>query len=119
VAMSPYTKAVRKWANAARFATASRDAAIRAMKAEGSSYREIAEAAGLSHGAIQKIVARGNGSTTTATAIRADARRAVDEAMANGTLPAETPTEVLAHIARAIRPVVQAQSIEAGNGARS
>ena len=47
------------WADKARAATARRDELIRQMRDEGASWRTIASAAGLSHMAIKKIVARG------------------------------------------------------------
>lgn len=46
-------------ARKAREATARRDELIRQMRAEGASWRTIAAAAGLSHMAISKIVAKG------------------------------------------------------------
>lgn len=49
---------VQSWAWKAQRATAERDAAIRAMRDEGASLRTIAEAAGLTHTAIAKILAR-------------------------------------------------------------
>jgi len=51
-------KEVASWARKAREATARRDAEIRRMRAEGASLRAIAEAAGLTHTAIAKIIAR-------------------------------------------------------------
>lgn len=50
---------VARWAKKAREATVQRDEAIRVMRAGGSSLRSIGEAAGLSHSAIVKILARG------------------------------------------------------------
>lgn len=52
-------KDVAAWANKARAATLRRDEAIRQMRAEGASWRTIAAAAGLSHMAVSKIVAKG------------------------------------------------------------
>lgn len=49
---------VESWAWKARRATAERDAAIRQMRDEGASLRTIAEAAGLTHTAIAKILAK-------------------------------------------------------------
>lgn len=46
------------WARKAREATARRDTLIRDMRSEGASLRAIAEAAGLTHTAVAKIVAR-------------------------------------------------------------
>lgn len=51
-------KEVASWARKAREATARRDKAIRAMRAEGASLRAIADAASLSHTAVAKILAR-------------------------------------------------------------
>lgn len=51
-------KEVASWAKKAREATAKRDAAIRQMRDEGSSLRSIAEAAGLTHTAVAKILKR-------------------------------------------------------------
>lgn len=48
-----------KWADIARKATVKRDIAIRMMHTQGASFRTIARAAGLSVGAIQKIVRKG------------------------------------------------------------
>lgn len=47
---------VRRWSQKAREATVRRNEAIRAMRAAGRPLMEIAEAAGLSHTAIAKIV---------------------------------------------------------------
>lgn len=47
-------------ARKAREATARRDALIRQMRAEGASLREIAQAAGLTHTGIARILARQN-----------------------------------------------------------
>lgn len=55
--MTPTAK-VRLWADKARLATIERDAAIAAMHAEGATLRAIGDAAGLSHTAVAKIVAR-------------------------------------------------------------
>jgi len=49
---------VTRWANAAEDAIARRDEAIVSMRADGASLREIAEAAGLSHGGVAKIIRR-------------------------------------------------------------
>lgn len=46
------------WADKARAATTNRDEAIRRARDEGASLRVIAEAAGLTHTAIAKILAR-------------------------------------------------------------
>lgn len=51
-------KELAAWARKAREATEHRDQLIRQMRAEGSPLRTIAEAAGLSHTAIAKIVGR-------------------------------------------------------------
>lgn len=51
-------KEVSSWAKRAREATLQRDAAIRRMREDGSTLRSIAQAAGLSHTAIVKILAR-------------------------------------------------------------
>lgn len=51
-------KEVASWARKAREATGRRDEEIRRMRAEGSTLRAIAEAAGLTHTAIAKIVNR-------------------------------------------------------------
>lgn len=51
-------KEVASWAKRAREATLRRDEAIRQMRDEGSTLRSIAEAAGLTHTAIAKILAR-------------------------------------------------------------
>lgn len=51
-------KEVASWAKKAREATVQRDQAIRRMRDEGSTLRSIAEAAGLTHTAVAKIVAR-------------------------------------------------------------
>jgi DNA invertase Pin-like site-specific DNA recombinase len=45
-------------ARKAREATARRDELIRSMRAEGATLRAIAEAAGLTHTAVAKILAR-------------------------------------------------------------
>lgn len=45
-------------AHKAREATARRDALIRAMRSEGATLRAIAEAAGLTHTAVAKILAK-------------------------------------------------------------
>lgn len=57
--MSDTRKTLASWAKKAREATARRDEAIRQMHAEGASLRAIGEAAGLSHTAVAKILARG------------------------------------------------------------
>jgi lambda repressor-like predicted transcriptional regulator len=49
---------VARWADKAREATARRDNLIRDMRSEGCSLRQIAAAAGLSHTAIAKILAK-------------------------------------------------------------
>lgn len=49
---------VAVWARKAREATERRDAEIRQMRGEGASLRAIAEAAGMSHTAVAKILAR-------------------------------------------------------------
>jgi hypothetical protein len=49
---------VRRWSMQAREATAERDQAIGAMREDGASLREIAEAAQLSHTAVAKILQR-------------------------------------------------------------
>lgn len=51
-------KEVASWARKAREATARRDEEIRRMRADGATLRAIAEAAGLTHTAIAKILAR-------------------------------------------------------------
>ena len=50
---------VAQWAKKAREATARRDEAIRRMRDEGATLRAIAEAAGLTHTAVAKILRRG------------------------------------------------------------
>lgn len=49
---------VREWADKARHATTRRDRWICALHDEGASYRDIGKAAGMSHTAIQRVVAR-------------------------------------------------------------
>jgi hypothetical protein len=49
---------VSYWADKAREATVQRDEAIHRMRAEGSTLRAIAEAAGLTHTAVAKILGR-------------------------------------------------------------
>lgn len=49
---------VERCAHEAKAWTVMRDEAIRQMRAEGASLRTIATAAGLSHGAIAKILGR-------------------------------------------------------------
>lgn len=49
---------VASWASKAREATAKRDEAIRAMRAEGASLRAIAVQAGLTHAGVAKILGR-------------------------------------------------------------
>lgn len=49
---------VAYWGEKLREATTRRNQAIRRMKDEGASLRTIAVAAGLSHGAVAKILAR-------------------------------------------------------------
>lgn len=56
--MSPAEK-VRKRAEAIPRAIQRRDDAIRQMRAEGATLREIGEAAGISHAAVAKILAKG------------------------------------------------------------
>lgn len=51
-------KEVASWAKRARDATVQRDRAIQQMRAEGASLRTIAEAAGLTHTAVAKILSR-------------------------------------------------------------
>lgn len=51
-------KEVSGWAKKAREATIQRDSAIRRMRDEGSTLRSIADAAGLTHTAVAKILAR-------------------------------------------------------------
>ena len=51
-------KEVAVWANKARAATLRRDKAIRQMRDEGATLRAIAEAAGLTHTAIARILDR-------------------------------------------------------------
>ena len=53
-----WSKRVSYWAEEARVATICRDEAIRQMRAEGASLRTIAQAAGLTHMAISKILAK-------------------------------------------------------------
>lgn len=50
---------VARWAKKAREAIEKRDDAIRAMREEGATLREIAAAAGLTHAGVAKIVAKG------------------------------------------------------------
>lgn len=58
-AVTPSTsQALASQARKAREAVARRDQLIRQMRAEGATFRAIAEAAGLTHTAIAKIVAR-------------------------------------------------------------
>jgi len=49
---------VRQHAETARYAVAKRDGAIRKMRSEGASLREIATAAGLTHAGVAKILKR-------------------------------------------------------------
>lgn len=49
---------VRRFADLSRSAARDRDHWIRQMRAAGASLRQIGEAAGLTHGAIAKIIAR-------------------------------------------------------------
>jgi DNA invertase Pin-like site-specific DNA recombinase len=51
-------KEVASWARKAREATVQRDDAIRRMRDEGSTLRAIAGAAGITHTAVAKILAR-------------------------------------------------------------
>lgn len=53
-----WPKKVQHFANEARAWTSMRDEAIRQMRGEGASLRTIAEAAGLTHTAIAKILSR-------------------------------------------------------------
>lgn len=53
----------REQARKARVATEQRDYWIREARAEGNSLRIIGEAVGLSHTAVAKILARGEGAT--------------------------------------------------------
>lgn len=55
---SDWPKKVEKFAQEAKTWTSMRDEAIRQMRAEGASLREIAKLAGLTHAAIARIVAR-------------------------------------------------------------
>lgn len=55
----PIAQLVADYAEQVRRATIWRDGWIRKMRAEGASWRQIATAAGMSHRAIQKIVAKG------------------------------------------------------------
>lgn len=56
--MNDWPKKVEQFANEARAYTSMRDEAIRQARAAGASLREIAKLAGLSHGAIAKILAK-------------------------------------------------------------
>lgn len=47
---------VRTWAHKARYATEKRNEAIRAMRAEGASLRQIAEVAEMGHNSIASIL---------------------------------------------------------------
>lgn len=58
IAPSQTVEAVTRWSEEARAATVARNEAIRNMRDAGASLRQIAEAAGLSHGAVAKILAR-------------------------------------------------------------
>lgn len=51
-------KEVASWARKAREATLHRDEAIVAMRAEGATLRAVADAAGLTHTAVAKILSR-------------------------------------------------------------
>ena len=51
-------RSVRIWARKAQEATRNRDEAIRQMRANGATLRAIAEAAGLTHTAVAKILAK-------------------------------------------------------------
>jgi len=55
---SDWAKKVEQCALEAKTWTSMRDEAIRQLSAEGASLREIGKLAGLSHGAIAKILAR-------------------------------------------------------------
>lgn len=50
--------AVSTWASTARHATSQRDRAIVAMREAGASLREIAQAAGMAHASIVRILER-------------------------------------------------------------
>ena len=50
---------VEYWATEVSGSTFARDDAIRHMRAAGSSLRDIAKRAGMSHGAIAKIIGKG------------------------------------------------------------
>jgi len=52
------TAELARWATKAREATLRRDRLIVAMRAEGATHRAIAEAAGLSHTAVQNVLAK-------------------------------------------------------------
>lgn len=58
--MTVLARRVAEWAKKAKAATTQRDEAIRAMRADGASLREIAAAAGLSHEAINRICRKGD-----------------------------------------------------------
>lgn len=58
MSVSQWTHIVKRNARKAREATEQRDAAIVRLRAEGASLRAIAEAAGLSHTAVAKIIDR-------------------------------------------------------------
>lgn len=49
---------VRRWADKARAATEKRDDAIRAMRAEGATLRDIAAAAGMTHAGVARVLKR-------------------------------------------------------------
>ena len=59
----PAAKAVTKWAKAAAYATEARNQAIVTARAEGLTLRDIAQAAGMTHPGVIRILkkaARGN-----------------------------------------------------------
>lgn len=60
--MADHTDLARQWADHVRQATLDRNTHIRALRAEGLSYRAIGEIVGLSHTQIKNIttVARGD-----------------------------------------------------------
>jgi hypothetical protein len=64
---SAATTATRRAARQLEAATARRDEGMRAMRAEGATYRQIAEAARLTHTGVRRILERrpaGNKSST-------------------------------------------------------
>lgn len=50
---------VATWAAKAQVATAKRDEAIRAMRAEGATLRAIAKAAGMTHAGVARVLRKG------------------------------------------------------------